>query len=131
MAKKKKKGGKNRSAPSHRSVAKKVVAEWRKEIKASLKPWFLAANVFTELEPALRENIRQLLAKGNEFTAADRRHSLRVARDCAKICKILQPKPFPKRVSLDTFETVLDLAATQHKVCQGVGGSGGWCDIGG
>lgn len=133
---------KNKYAPSPREQAKQIVAMWHKQIVASLKPWFLQPKVFREMEPLLRENIRALIEDQHQaFTAADRRHSLRVARDAAKICKILRPKTLAKalkkdgqnifEVPFDTFEVVLDLCAVQHQVCQGTGGGGGWCDIGG
>mgnify|MGYP003578604293 CR=1 FL=1 len=123
---------KKKDPPSAEEQAKQIVAMWRKEIKAKLKPWFLEAKVFTKLEPKLRSNIAGLIKEqGQVFTPADRRNSLRVARDCAKICKILQPPPFPKKIGFDTFQLVLDLAATQQRVCQGGRGAGGWCDIGG
>ena len=107
-----------------------IVKEWRKEIKGRLKPWFLADNCYTRFEPKLRNNIKELL-KIQPFTRADMRKSLRVARDAAKICRLLQPAPFPKKVTVDTFELVLLLTAKHHRVCQAGGGAGGWCDIGG
>jgi hypothetical protein len=126
MAKSKKK-----DPPSAQEQAKQIVTLWRKTIKAKLKPWFLERKVFTKLEPKLRTNIIGLIEGGQPFTAADRRNSLRVAKDCARICKILQPPPFPKKIGFDTFQLVLELSATQHRVCQGGRGAGGWCDIGG
>jgi hypothetical protein len=117
-----------------------IVAAWHKEVKKSLKPWFLTDETFADLEPKLIKNITELM-KTTPFTRADMVHSLRVARDTAKICKILRPKALARlfkakreniyEIGLDTYEIVLDLAATQHQVCQPVGGSGGWCDIGG
>jgi hypothetical protein len=108
---------------------KEIVAEWRKEIKRALKPWSLERKVFRKLEPKLRQNIKEL-QETQEFTRKDRRNSLRVARDCARICKVLQPLPKgPKKVSFDTFQLVLVLCSKHHRTCQTGLGAGGWCDI--
>lgn len=117
-----------KKTPKYNPAPEEIVAEWRKAIKRSLRPWFLERKCFTKLEPRLRRNIKQLQIS-RQFTPADKRNSLRVARDLARICRILQPRPFEKKVRFDTFQSVLKVAARFHKSCQGGRGAGGWCDI--
>lgn len=116
---------KRKAAPT----PEEIVAAWHKEIVNKLKPWFLDDEVFEEVEPLLQDRITELVGEGQEFTQKAMKESLQVARDMAKICKLLQPKPHPKRVDLDTFQAVLDLCSTHHMVCQSGGGAGGWCNI--
>jgi hypothetical protein len=105
-----------------------IVDAWHARIVARLNPWFLEARTFTILEPRLRRKIAGLLTSGQKFTAADKRNSLRVAGDAARICKILQPAR--KEVRFDTFQAVLKLCATNHQSCKIKGaGGGGWCNL--
>lgn len=128
-SKKKSQGPTPKERKLHKQQAKDIVAAWRKAFTTSLKP--LSFSQSTEpVEKALRSNIQLLLDGGDKFTAEDRRNSLRVARDCARICRILQPSGTSKKVSRDTLEAVLGVASTSHLICQSGKAQGGWCDIG-
>lgn len=108
-----------------------IVAEWHEQIEKELKPWFLQPKCFTHFEPKLRKNIADLVKNGAVFRPQDMKNSRRVAKDAAKICKILQPAPHPKEVRFDTFQVVLKLCAKHHQVCRSGAprGAGGWCDV--
>lgn len=125
--------------PSKGYTPENIVARWRQRFESRLKPWHVKDSVVRQFERDLENNIRGLLKGGRgkkggkttrEFTSADMKASLRVAGDVARICKILQPAPFPKEISFDTLQAVLDVCANFHNVCQGPSGAGGWCDIG-
>src|SRR5574342_346134 len=121
--------------PSKGYTPENIVARWRQRFDSRLKPWYVKDSVGRKFERALKQNIKELLEGGagrkkQVFTSKDMRASLRVAGDVARICKILQPAPFPKEISFDTLESVLDTCANFHNVCQGPSGAGGWCDIG-
>jgi hypothetical protein len=106
-----------------------IVHEWHDAIVKALKPWHLEPKCFTFFEPKLRKKIKKLQDAGQTFTPQARRNSLRVAKDAARICKILQPKPFRKEVRFDTFQVVLGLCSQHHLVCDTGGGGGGWCNL--
>ena len=116
-----------------------VVDAWAAHIKTCLFPW--------ELDPQILDGthagsvVHRLIAKIERiqlgspghpsipFSQQTMNESLQVAGDAAQICKLLQPGTGDRVVMMPTFELVLKLCATHHKVCQSGGGGGGWCDI--
>ena len=115
--------------PASSPSPEEIVQAWHDKIVDRLDPWFLEVRCFTTFEPKLRKRIRDLLKRGDVFTGKDMKNSLRVAADMAKIFKILQPAPNPKEVRFDTFQAVLKLCSTNHMVCRGPKGAGGWCNL--
>lgn len=109
---------------------KEIVEEWQKEFVTALKPWSLVESKDVEDHKLkLEKNIAKMIGNGDKFTAEVKENSLRVARDAAEICKILQPDPHPKKVGFDTLQLVLKVCAKAHMSCSGAGGGGGWCDV--
>ena len=116
------------ATPKSSYTPKEIVEAWCEEFVSALKPWTLDEdkNVAAH-KRKLEQNIAALLGKGETFTEEVLKNSLRVARDAAEICKILQPDT--KTVGFDNLQRVLKVCAQGHMVCRGPGGGGGWCDV--
>ncbi len=64
-----------------------------------------------------------------KFTAADARHSTRVATDIGRLCSVIAESARNHVVSLDGFQRAAKLAELHPACPRTTGGSGRWCEV--
>ena len=90
----------------------------------------LQPKVVDEYRGKLEDFVKAHIGKGHKFTKKDQDNTERVARDLARICKIVTTKS--DTITLETFEPAFYLVQKHHDVCSGpfvAGGTprGAWC----